>query len=170
MVVALLVVLVGCPSAGEDGSPSPSPHDVSVTVTNDHDARYVVTVRAIPDGVDGLVVTYENGSARRFDVRSLDALPRSALRNASDVAAAGSTTPSEEVVVGPDEGVETTLTGVPANASVVYVVRSRDGSPVLRGSGVVRCSPGSDTTELALAIRSDGSLHVGVVCGAGARP
>lgn len=163
VVVALLVVSAGCSSLLQ-GEPQPASRDVSISVSNEHDASYTVVVSAIPDGVEGIEVTYENGSTRTFDVASLDGVPRPALRNATDVAATGGEDRREVLTVAPNEGQSRTMEGVPANATVVYFVRpGTDGEP-LRSAGIVRCTADTGTTALRIAIRADGSLHAGVTC------
>jgi len=163
-VVALLVVLAGCSGLPGSGTPTPTGQELSVTVSNEHDERYVVRLTAVPAGVAGIEVTYENGSTRRFEVASVDALPRTALRNATAVDSTGPAGRSREFAVGPDEGVGTTLEGVPANATVVYLVLLEDGRETLRGAGVVRCGPDAESTELVVRIRPDGSLQSSVTC------
>jgi hypothetical protein len=162
-VAALLIVLAGC-SGAPGGTPTPSGHDLSVAVSNEHDASYVVRVTAVPADVEGIEVTYGNGSVRRFEVQSFDALPRTALRNATAVAATGPAGLSRELAVGPGEGIGTTIEGVPADATVVYFVLPGDEPETARGAGVVRCTPGAGTTELVVRIRPDGSLHSSVTC------
>jgi len=162
--VALLVVLAGCSGLPGGGTPTPAGQDLSVTVSNEHDEPYVVRLTAVPAEVAGIEVTYENGSTRRFEVASFDALPRTALRNATAVATTGPAGLSREFAVGPGEGVGTTLEGAPANATVVFFVLLEDGRETVRGTGVVRCAPDAETTELVVRIRPDGSLHSSVAC------
>jgi hypothetical protein len=163
-VLVLIAVLAGCSSLPDAGTPEPSEHALSVTVSNEHDVAYLVRMTAVPAGAEGLEVTYENGSTHRFDVASFDALPETALRNATAVATGEPGERSREFTVGADEGFGTTVEDVPANATVVYFVLAEDGSATTRGAGVVRCSPDTATTELALRIRPDGSLHSSVTC------
>jgi hypothetical protein len=165
--VVLLVATAGCSSLPGDATDTPAGQDVSITIRNDHDRSYTVAVRTVPTGVEGIAVTYENGSTRTFDVPSLDALPRRALRNATDVVAIGGSGVAQEFQVGPNGGLGTTLENVSADASVVYFVRSGTGPGDLRGVGVVRCSADT-TTDLAITIRGDGSLDSRVTCGDGA--
>jgi len=165
--VVLLVAAAGCSSLPGDGTDTPASQDVSITIRNDHDRSYTVAVRTVPTGVEGIAVTYENGSTRTFDVPSLDALPRRALRNATDVVAVGGGGVAQEFQVGPNGGLGTTLENVSAAASVVYFVRSGTGPGDLRGVGVVRC-PADTTTDLAITIRGDGSLDSRVTCAGGA--
>jgi hypothetical protein len=74
--VALVVLLAGCGAAPGGGTPDAPQHTVSVGISNEHDESYTVRVSTIPPTVEGLEVTYENGSTRRFDVSSFDGLPR----------------------------------------------------------------------------------------------
>jgi hypothetical protein len=160
--VALLVVLGGC-AVPADGPPTATGNDVRVTVSNEHDERSLVRVTALPPTVDGVEVTYENGSTRRFDVPSFDALPNGSLRNATDVAPVAAERPSAEFAVDPSAGVGTTLEDVPANATVVYFLLTADGRRV-RAAGVVRCTPDVEVTDLTVRIRPDGSVHSAVSC------
>jgi len=63
-------------SASRGGSPDVPQHTVLIGISNNHDESHVVRVSTIPPKVEGLEVTYENGSTHRFDVSSFDALPR----------------------------------------------------------------------------------------------
>jgi hypothetical protein len=161
-VVTLLVVLAGC-GVPASGPPAATDHDVAVSVSNDHDEPALVRVTALPPAVDGVEVTYENGSTRRFDVPSFDALPRGSLRNATAVAPTGAERPSTAFVVDPSAGVGTTLEDVPANATVAYFLLTADGRRV-RAAGVVRCTPNAEATDLTVRIRPDGSVHSSVSC------
>lgn len=162
--LALLVALAGCSALPGAGTPEPPEHSLSVTVSNGHDVRYEVRVAAVPPQVDGIEVTYENGSTHRFDVSSFDALPGTALRNATAVDAGGSADLSRTFTVGPNEGIGTTVDGVPPNATVVYFLLPASGPGTLRGAGVVYCGPGAGNTALTVEIRPDGSTHSSVVC------
>ena len=162
--VAVLVVLAGCGALPGGGSPDVPKHTVSIGISNDHDESHVVRVSTIPPEVEGLEVTYENGSTRRFDVSSFDALPRGGLRNATAIATTGSTGLTREFTVGPAEGVGATLEDVPANATVVYFVLQNNDHQTARGAGVARCSSDTATTGLEIVIRPDGSLHSSVTC------
>ncbi len=162
--VALLVVLAGCAALPGDGSPDTPQHTVSITVSNDHNESYRVRVSTIPPDVEGLEVTYENGSTHRFDVSSFDALPRNGLRNATAIATTDSRELTREFTVGPAEGIGATLEGVPANATVVYFVLLDSGQHPVRSAGVVRCTSDTETTDLEIVIRADGSLHSSVTC------
>lgn len=162
--VALLVVVAGCGALPGDGAPDAPQRTVSVDISNEHSERYRVTVSALPPEIEGLEVTYENGSTRRFAVSSFDALPRDGLRNATAVTTTDSRALTREFTVRPTEGIGATLDDAPANATVVYFVRQEPGRQVVRGAGVVRCGAGTETTHLAVRIRSDGSLHSSVTC------
>lgn len=162
--VALIVVLAGCSAIPGNGTSPPPDRDLSVTITNDDDESYVVRVIAIPAGVDGVVVTYANGSTRRFEVSSFDALAPGGLRNATAIATVGSGGRSETFTVGPSEGLGTTIEDVPANATVAYFVLPVEGPERVRAAGVVRCTPDAEHTDLAVTIRPDGSLHAAVTC------
>ena len=163
-VLALLVLLGGCSALPGNGTPTPAEHDLSISISNDHDVRYEIRVTAVPPQVEGIEVTYENGSTHRFDVSSFDALPGTALRNATAIDAGGPADLSRTFTVGPSEGIGTTVDGVPANATVVYFVLPASGPGSLRGAGVVRCGPDTGNTALTVEIRSDGSMHSSVVC------
>lgn len=163
-VLALIVVLAGCGALPGDGTPGTPDRSLSVTVSNEHDVGYLVRVTAVPAQVETVEVTYENGSSHRFDVASLDALPPTALRNATAVATGEPGELSREFTVGPDEGFGTTVEDVPANATVVYFVLAEGDSTAVRGAGVVRCANDTSTTDLALRIRADGSLHSSLTC------
>ena len=158
--LALLVVLAGCSGLPGNETPAPTEHDLSVSISNEHDVGYEVGVTAIPAQVEGIEVTYENGTTHRFDV----ALPETALRNATAVATTDSAELSRAFSVGPNEGIGATVEGVPANATVVYFVLPTSGPSTVRGAGVVRCSADTENTELAVTVRPDGSLHSAVTC------
>lgn len=162
--LALLVVLAGCSGFSGGGTPTPAEHDLSISISNEHDVGYEVRVTAVPAQADEIEVTYENGTTHRFDVASFDALPETALRNATGIATTDSAELSRTFSVGPNEGIGTTINGVPANATVVYFVLPSNGPSTVRGAGVVRCSPDTENTELAVTIRPDGSLHSAVTC------
>jgi hypothetical protein len=162
--VALLVVLAGCGALPGDGSPDKTQHTVSIGISNDHNESYVVRVNAIPPEVEGLEVTYENGSTHRFDVSSFDSLPRDGLRNATAIATTDSRELTREFTVGPTEGIGATLEDVPANATVVYFVLQDGGRQTVRGAGAARCSSETETTDIEIVIRPDGSLHSSVTC------
>lgn len=163
-VTILLVVLAGCSADLGTGTPSSPSHSVSLTIANNHDERYVVRITPLPSEVDGLEVTYENGSTRRFDVSSFDSLPQGTLRNATAIATTGTEDQTEEFTVGPGQGIGATLEDVPMNAIVVYFVMPVNGPTRVRGAGVVRCTADTGNTELAITIRPDGSLHSAVTC------
>ncbi|MEF8841619.1 MAG: hypothetical protein V5A62_08335 [Haloarculaceae archaeon] len=162
--LALLVVLAGCSGFTGGGTPTPTGHDLSISISNEHDVGYEVRVTAVPARVEGIEVTYENSTTHRFDVASFDALPETALRNATAIATTDFAELSREFTVGPNEGIGTTVDGVPANATVVYFVLRSSGPSTVRGEGVVRCSPDTENTELAVTVRPDGSLHSAVTC------
>ena len=162
--VVLLIILAGCSAIPGSRTPLSPDHSVSITIANNHDEPYTVRVTPLPPEVDGLEVTYENGSTRRFDVSSFDALPRDSLRNATGIATTVSEERTEEFTVGPSEGIGTTLEDVPANATVVYFVLPASGPERVRGAGVARCTADTENTELAITIRPDGSLHSAVTC------
>lgn len=165
--VTLVVVLSGCAAVPVAEPQEPPQQRVSVTITNEYDERSIVRVSVVPVEADGFEVTYENGSTRRFDVSSFDDLPRAWSRNATAVETTDSSDRTREFTVEPTTGVGATFENAPANAAVVYFVlrdRSRD---TVRGVGVSRCSSGTDTTDLDLVIRQDGSLHSSVTCGDG---
>lgn len=167
--VALLVVLAGCSALPGGGTPAPSEHSLSVTISNEHDVSYTVRVTALPAQVEGLEVAYENGSTRRFEVSSFDALPPTALRNATAIATTDSRELSREFAVSPAEGIGTTLEDVPANSTVVYFVRQEGRPETVRGVGVVRCTADTENTELGIRIGPDGSLHSSVTCSDGSQ-
>lgn len=167
LLVAFLVVLAGCAGYSGGGTPTAAEHSLSVSVSNEHDATYEVSVTAVPAQVEEVEVAYENGSTARYEVASFDALPPTALRNATAVDATGTEEPSRTFTVGPSEGFGITIEGVPANATVVYFVAPTDGPSRIRGAGVVNCSAGAENTELALRIRPDGSLHASLTCSDG---
>lgn len=162
--VALLVVLAGCAGYSGGGTPTPQEHSLSLSVSNEHDVAYDVGVTAIPARVEGIEITYGNGSTARYEVRSFDALPRTALRNATAVASGSPEELSRTFTVGPSEGIGTTLDGVPANATVVYFVVPTDRPSEIRGAGVVHCTADTENTELGIRIRPDGSLHASLAC------
>ncbi len=162
--MAILVALAGCAGYSGGGTPTAADHSLSVSVSNEHDATYEVRVTAVPARIDGIEVTYENGSTARYEVRSFDALPPTALRNATAVDATGTEEPSRTFTVGPAEGIGATIDAVPANATVVYFVLPTDGPSRIRGAGVVRCAADAGSTDLALRIHSDGSLHSSLTC------
>lgn len=162
--VILLVVLSGCAGYSGGGTPTPSEHSLSVSVSNDHDVTYEVRVTAVPAQVEELEVTYENGSTHRFEVASFDALPSTALRNATAIDATGAEELSRTFAVGPSEGIGTTLEGVPANATVVYFVSEAGAPQGLRSAGVIQCTDDTENTELGIRIRPDGSLRSSVTC------
>jgi hypothetical protein len=161
--VALLVVLAGCGTLPGGGSPEVTQQTVSVGLSNDHTESYIVRVSTIPPEVEGLVVTYENGSTHRFDVSSFDALPRDGLRNATAIATTDSTGLRRDFTVGPAERTGATLEDVSANATVVYFVLQDGDHRTVRGAGVARCAD-TETTALEIVIRPDGSLHSAVTC------
>jgi hypothetical protein len=162
--VALLVVLAGCAGYSGGGTTTPSEHSISVSVSNEHDVTYEVRVTAVPSRIEGIEVTYENGSTARYEVRSFDALPRTALRNATAITSGSPGEVSRTFTVGPAEGIGATIDAVPANATVVYFVLPTDGPSRIRGAGVVRCAADAGSTDLALRIHSDGSLHSSLTC------
>jgi hypothetical protein len=162
--VALLALLAGCGAVPGGGTPDAPSHTVSVGISNSHDEPYTVRVSTLPSDVEGLVVTYENGSTRRFDVSSFDALPRAGLQNATGVATTDGAGLTETYTVGPGEGIGATFDDAPPNATVVYFVLRDGGREVVRGAGVARCSAETGTTDLDLLVRPDGSLHAAVTC------
>lgn len=162
--VAVLVVLAGCGALPGGGSPDSPQQTVSIRISNNHNESHVVRVSTIPPEVEGLEVTYENGSTHRFDVSSFDALPRDGLRNATAIATTDSTGLTREFTVGPAEGIGTTLEDVPANVTVVYFVLQNNDHQTVRGAGVAQCSSDTATTDLEIVIRPDGSLHSAVTC------
>jgi hypothetical protein len=165
--LVLLVVLAGCSGLPGDETPTPAEHDLSISVSNEHDVGYEVRVTAVPAQVEEIEITYENGTTHRFDVVSFDALPETALRNATAISTTDPAELSREFTVGPNEGIGTTIDGVSANATVVYFVLPSSGPSTVRGAGVIRCSPDTENTELAVTVRPDGSLHSAVTCSDG---
>ena len=154
--VAVLVMLAGCGALPGGGSPDVPQHTVSIEISNNHNESSVVRVSAIPPEIDGLEVTYENGSTRHFGVSSFDALPRERLRNATAVTTTDSRELTREFTVGPTAGIGATLEDVPANATVVYFVLQDGGHQTVRGAGVARCSSDTETTDLEIVIHPDG--------------
>jgi hypothetical protein len=164
IVIALLVVLAGCSGLTDRPTPQSPERELSVSVSNDHDDPYRIRVTVVPPTVDGLEVTYENGSTRLFDVSSVDALPQGATRNATAISPTDGDGQSWAATVQPGTGLGTTIERIPANATVVYFVVPTRTSPQVRGAGVVRCSADTESTHLSLQIRPDGSLHSAVLC------
>lgn len=168
--VTLLVLLAGCAALPGGESRDTHQHTVSITVSNNHDESHVVRVTTIPHTVEGLEVTYENGSTHSFDVSSFDALPRNGLRNATAIDTTDSRELTKEFTVEPAAGVGATFESAPANATVVYfVLRDSDHHPV-RSVGVVRCTSDTEATDLEVIIRPDGSVHSAVTCRTEADP
>jgi len=162
--VALLVVLAGCSAVPGNESPSVPDHRISITIANNHDTSYVFRVTTIPPDVEGIEITYENGSTRAFDVSSFDGLPEEALRNATATTTAGGEDLSKQFTVPPSGGFGTSIRGVPGDSVTVYFVSPADEPETARSVGVVRCDRDTKNTELAVTIRLDGSLHAAVTC------
>jgi hypothetical protein len=166
LVVAVLVALAGCAGVSGPGTPTDTGQDVVVTLSNEHTERYRVSVTAVPPAVEGLTVTYENGTTRTFAVTSVEALPRGGLDDATAIATTGGEERSRAFTLGPGEGFGTRIEGVSADATVVYFVTPTAGQQRVRGVGSVRC-PGATTTDLTVAVSADGSVRTAVVCSDG---
>jgi hypothetical protein len=157
--LAFCLLAAGCagaPAAEEGGA-------LSVSLANEDDVAYTVTVSVVPPDVDGVTVTYENRTERRFDVGSAAALPEGTLRNATAVAADGEGARVETYRLDPESGIGGTY-DVPRGSTVVDVVQQGTGPGSVRGVGVGRCAVSVDVTALSVTVRADGSLHTGIEC------
>ena len=162
LAIAVLVVTAGC-SAPPAAEPTT---DLSVSLSNEHDEPYRVTVAVVPDGFEAVEVTYANGTTRRVDATSLDSIPRSALDGAVGFAPVGPGVESRVYDLEPGTGVGDTFPTVPRNATVVDVVgrpTATDPTETLRSFGAANCG-GSATVEFSLRIDPDGSLSSSNAC------
>jgi hypothetical protein len=160
--VGLLVVLAGCAAA-----PTAQTTDVSVTLSNDHDDPYRVTLSLVAGDYRSVVVTDADGSTRRVDAASVDDIPRSALDDAVGFAPAGPAVDSAVYDLPPGAAVGDTYADAPRDVTLVYAV-GRPGAATpdetLRSYGSVTCGPGSGTLEFDLAVGADGALAVSTAC------
>lgn len=161
--VCLLVALAGCTLPPTD-QPEPALQTVTVSVTNDHDESYRLAVTVIPPTVDGVQVSYENGSTRTFDVRSIQELPRTALRNATDLTPLGVEAQNRTVDLDPGHGMGIAFEDVPANATVAYFVSQDNGVNQVRSVGLTTCGEAAVHTELAILMSETGELHASTHC------
>jgi ABC-type Fe3+-hydroxamate transport system substrate-binding protein len=162
LAVFLLLLAAGCATAPTTSDPG---GELSVSVANEDDVAYTVTVSVVPPDADGATVTYEDGTQRRvaLDGDSPEVFARGTLVNATAVAADGEGARVESYRVGPDEGIGATYE-VPRGSTVVHVVQRGAGAGSTRGVGVGGCDAGTDVTDLAVTVRSDGSLYTGLAC------
>ena len=161
IVVAVLLSIAGC-GAALPGPGTPAGQSISISLSNGFDEGYRVDLAVIPPGVDGIEVTYENGSARRFDVASMDDLPPEALRNASGIDPLGVDAPTRRYTLDPGSGIGETIEGAPRPATIVFFLSGPGGD--LRSAGVFECGSGVERTEVSIAIDASGEVHTAVHC------
>ena len=159
--LGLLVVLAGCGSAPPATEP-PTDGTLAVSLSNEHDRPYRVDLSVVPPDVEGLRVTYENGTTRQFQVGSMDDLPARALDDATGVEPLGVDAPARQYRLDPGSGTGETSDGVPREAAVVYFILEPDGE--LRAAGLVTCGEGIYRTELSIGVDADGEIHSRVHC------
>lgn len=179
VLVAVLVLLAGCSGAsGGDGTTTaapttmgqpttdgavPLPADVTaLRVVDATPTAYVVDVEGVSGPLDGLRVTYADGSARTFDGSTL---PADALVDAVGVAAVGDVPMSMRMAGGPGT-TGGAFGGIGAHTTVVYAVTvaGADG-PVLVGWDAVTCGAGTAVTGVDVGVEGERFVTRGVDCG-----
>lgn len=157
----LLIVIAGCSLVPPE---QPATQTVEVVVSNNHDVTYGFTVTVVPPTVEGLEVTYENGSTRSFDVDSIQGLPRTALRNATSITPLGTDARERRFDIEPGSARGTTIEDVPVNSTIAYFVTQRNGAGGLRSVGLTTCGEAAVRTTLEISIGRTGELHASTHC------
>lgn len=163
--VVLALLFAGCLTAPADGpapAPADPPHDrtASYTVSNEDTRTYAVTLSFAPS-IDGLAVTFSNGSTAQYpDVSSLDELPQSTVSRAVRVVPLGDDVQTFTHRLSPGTGVGNTVSSLPRDAVLVYTIATPGQAEPMRSVGVDTC--GTGTTESTHDIRIDSSQSVGV--------
>lgn len=142
----------------------PDTQTVAVLLTNNHAAAHEFRLAVIPPQVDGVVVGYENGSSRVFDVASISALPRAVLRNATSLSPVGDNTSSRRFTLDSESVIGTTFEGVPKAATVAYFVTKPSEPTQVSGSGLVNCGETVERTELTITVSKTGEIHAATHC------
>ena len=162
--LALLLLVAGCTAPVADGGDGRPGQSVTVSLSNQHDQRYAVRIVVASGDLEGVRVTYENGSSRTYAVPNVSALPSAARVNATDLGLLGEDLRSERFVLAPNSGLGTTFEDVPADSRLVYVVTDAGGNGALRSVGVSRCAADGARMDFSLEIGPDGSLDVATIC------
>ncbi|MFB6164309.1 MAG: hypothetical protein ABEJ31_04045 [Haloarculaceae archaeon] len=156
--LACLLLVAGCTAPDAAAPPT---GNVSVTVHNDADRAYDVSLLLVTGSLDGVDVTYRNGTERTVAVAAPAALPRGALDGATNVTVRSGAVERHDYRLPPGSGRGATYEVPDRNATVVYTLAPA-GGPV-RAWGTTTCSA-SPTLELAITIGSDGANHVATTC------
>jgi hypothetical protein len=163
---SVLVVVAGC-AAPTAPAPDDGTTDVSVSLSNDHDEPYRVTLSLVAGEYESVEVSYVDGTTRRVGATSPAEVPRSALDGAVGFVPVGPTVESAVYDLRPGTGVGDTVPDAPENVTLVYVVgrpTATDPADTLRSYGAVTCGSASDAFEFSLDVGPNGSLGVGSVC------
>ncbi len=166
LALSVLLVLAGC-LGGAPAPPTASPtatDPLSLSIDNGATGNVTVRLRLLDGPVEGLNVTYANGTARAYDATSRDELPTGALDGAADVAPRPAPSATRAYTLS-GTGLDGTTVDVGHVESAVYsATRTRDGERTLLGWGVVDCD-GDPVTELSLSVRDDGAEPTTATCG-----
>jgi hypothetical protein len=164
LLVALCLLFAGCGSVPPtDGETTGGPEDsaVDLSLTNGDDEPYAVSVSVTQGSLDGVSVTYENGSTRTFEVGDVSGLPPAALDDAVAVAPQGPAVRTERYDLSPGAGIGDTFR-VPGASTLVYVVSNpSDG---VRSWGKLTCGASASHSSVSITIAPDGSLAVSNAC------
>jgi hypothetical protein len=129
-------------------------------VSNEDTRAYAVTLSFAPS-IDGLAVTFSNGSTVQYpDVSSLDELPQPTVSRAVRVVPLGDDVQTFTHRLPPGTGVGNTVGSLPRSAVLVYTIVTPGETEPMRSVGVDRC--GTGTTESTHDIRIDSSQSIGV--------
>ena len=164
LALAFLVLLSGCNLRPPTDGPGDESTAVRISLQNAAQETYAVDLSVLRDPIDGVRITYVNGTNRTVSAASMADVPPEALEGAVQVEPLGEEVYSERYVLEPGAGIGHTVEDAPRNATVVYAVtRPENRTEPLRTLGVTTCGTDVDVLTLSLSIREDG-LDVATTC------
>lgn len=161
LVVAALCVLAGCA-----GAPAETPTDelaIEYQVSNEGSSTVEVLLAVAPTPLEGVRVTFANGTVREYAVGRIGELPPGTVGDATTLDLIGEEPQTRRLSVQPRTGFGGTFENVTGEGVAVYTVRRPGAGVVFRGWGEVRCS-GSGRMRIDLRIDADDTIAAGVAC------
>lgn len=162
--LSLLLLGAGCTMPAMDGDVGENERAVAVSLSNQDDEPYAVRIALASGDLEGVRVTYENGSSRILDVPDVSALPPAVRANVTDVEPIGEGLRSERFVLEPGSGLGTTFDAVRPESRLIYVVSSAGGNRNVRSLGTTRCAATDARLDFSLTVGPDSAIDVSTTC------
>ena len=150
----------GGPGPGS-GTPTAQPTNLSITVENPTRGPYAVSVAVVPGAVEGLTVSYADGTTRTYEPATLATLSPNALDNVTDVRPTNAAASTRVNATG-RERVTSRLPGVTRNATVFHATIDREDNSLVIG-GTLECA-GAQQAGVSVEIVTENEVIVGTNC------